>query len=100
MGNHNSLFNSKRMLLEDSFTSVNIYEKMEEVSELKEGVEKSQKTFQSQEEDVARHDYSCIISIGMSIKPKMILVGKILSKDEIKPTPEGRLLGAIYGENF
>ena len=43
-------------------------------------------------------DESGIVKIGTEIKPGMILVGKVSPKGEVKPTPEERLLRAIFGE--
>ncbi|EPD6447555.1 DNA-directed RNA polymerase subunit beta, partial [Campylobacter coli] len=47
---------------------------------------------------VAHLDESGIAKIGTHIKPGMILVGKVSPKGEVKPTPEERLLRAIFGE--
>jgi DNA-directed RNA polymerase subunit beta len=41
---------------------------------------------------------SGIVKIGTYLKPGMIMVGKVTPKGEIKPTPEERLLRAIFGE--
>jgi DNA-directed RNA polymerase beta subunit len=43
-------------------------------------------------------DESGIVELGTYVKPGMILVGKVSPKGEIKPTPEERLLRAIFGE--
>ncbi len=47
---------------------------------------------------MAHLDESGIVKIGTHIKPGMILAGKVSPKGEVKPTPEERLLRAIFGE--
>lgn len=90
---------SERMIREDTFTSVHIYEKEIEARELKDGIEEITKDIPNvKEEDVAHLDDSGIAKIGTHIKPGMILVGKVSPKGEVKPTPEERLLRAIFGE--
>lgn len=90
---------SERMIREDTFTSVHIYEKEIEARELKDGIEEITKDIPNvKEEDVAHLDDSGIARIGTHIKPGMILVGKVSPKGEVKPTPEERLLRAIFGE--
>ncbi|NDJ27505.1 DNA-directed RNA polymerase subunit beta [Campylobacter sp. MIT 12-8780] len=90
---------SERMIREDTFTSVHIYEKEIEARELKDGIEEITKDIPNvKEDDVAHLDESGIARIGTHIKPGMILVGKVSPKGEVKPTPEERLLRAIFGE--
>ena len=90
---------SKKMIRNDSFTSVHTYEKEIEARELKDGVEEITKDIPNvKEEDLAHLDESGIVKIGTYIKPGMILVGKVSPKGEVKPTPEERLLRAIFGE--
>ncbi len=90
---------SERMIREDTFTSVHIYEKEIEARELKDGIEEITKDIPNvKEDDVAHLDESGIAKIGTHIKPGMILVGKVSPKGEVKPTPEERLLRAIFGE--
>ena len=90
---------SEKMIREDTFTSVHIYEKEIEARELKDGIEEITKDIPNvKEEDVAHLDDSGIARIGTHIKPGMILVGKVSPKGEVKPTPEERLLRAIFGE--
>ncbi|EOY2942461.1 DNA-directed RNA polymerase subunit beta, partial [Campylobacter jejuni] len=87
------------IIREDTFTSVHIYEKEIEARELKDGIEEITKDIPNvKEEDVAHLDESGIAKIGTHIKPGMILVGKVSPKGEVKPTPEERLLRAIFGE--
>ncbi|MBE0497121.1 MAG: DNA-directed RNA polymerase subunit beta, partial [Campylobacterales bacterium] len=90
---------SERMIRKDAFTSVHTYEKEIEARELKDGVEEITKDIPNvKEEDLAHLDDSGIVKIGTQIKPGMIMVGKVSPKGEVKPTPEERLLRAIFGE--
>ncbi|MDR0762761.1 MAG: DNA-directed RNA polymerase subunit beta [Campylobacteraceae bacterium] len=90
---------NERLIKEDTFTSVHIYEKEIEARELKDGVEEITKDIPNvKEEDLAHLDESGIVRIGTTVKPGMILVGKVSPKGEVKPTPEERLLRAIFGE--
>ncbi|RKV87685.1 MAG: DNA-directed RNA polymerase subunit beta, partial [Campylobacter sp.] len=90
---------SEKMIREDAFTSVHIYEKEIEARELKDGVEEITKDIPNVKEEELMHlDESGIVKIGTEIKPGMILVGKVSPKGEVKPTPEERLLRAIFGE--
>ncbi|QCD53094.1 DNA-directed RNA polymerase subunit beta [Campylobacter sp. RM16192] len=90
---------SEKMIREDAFTSVHIYEKEIEARELKDGVEEITKDIPNiKEEDLMHLDENGIIKIGTHVKPGMILVGKVSPKGEVKPTPEERLLRAIFGE--
>ena len=90
---------SERMIREDAFTSVHIYEKEIEARELKDGIEEITRDIPNiKEEDISHLDESGIAKIGTHIKPGMILVGKVSPKGEVKPTPEERLLRAIFGE--
>lgn len=90
---------SERMIRTDAFTSVHIYEKEIEARELKDGVEEITRDIPNmKEEDLIHLDESGIVKIGTHVKPGMILVGKVSPKGEVKPTPEERLLRAIFGE--
>ncbi len=90
---------SQKLIREDTFTSVHIYEKEIEARELKDGVEEITKDIPNvREEDLAHLDESGIVKIGTYIKSGMIMVGKVSPKGEVKPTPEERLLRAIFGE--
>lgn len=90
---------SDKILKEDTFTSVHIYEKEIDARELKHGVEEITKDIPNiKEEDILHLDDSGIVKIGTYVKPGMILVGKVSPKGEVKPTPEERLLRAIFGE--
>jgi DNA-directed RNA polymerase subunit beta len=90
---------SEKIIREDTFTSVHTYEKEVEARELKHGTEEITRDIPNIREDELIHlDESGIVEIGTYVKPGMILVGKVSPKGEIKPTPEERLLRAIFGE--
>jgi len=90
---------SERLIRKDAFTSVHIYEKEVEARELKHGVEEITRDIPNVRDDELAHlDESGIVKIGTSISGGMILVGKVSPKGEVKPTPEERLLRAIFGE--
>ena len=90
---------SEKIIREDTFTSVHTYEKEVEARELKHGTEEITRDIPNIREDELLHlDESGIVEIGTYMKPGMILVGKVSPKGEIKPTPEERLLRAIFGE--
>jgi len=90
---------SEKIIREDTFTSIHTYEKEVEARELKHGTEEITRDIPNIREDELLHlDESGIVEIGTYVKPGMILVGKVSPKGEIKPTPEERLLRAIFGE--
>ena len=90
---------SERMIRKDQFTSVHIYEKEVEARELKHGVEEITRDIPNVRDDELAHlDESGIVKIGTAVSGGMILVGKVSPKGEVKPTPEERLLRAIFGE--
>ena len=90
---------SERLIRQDAFTSVHIYEKEVEARELKHGVEEITRDIPNvRDDDLAHLDESGIVKIGTNVKGGMILVGKVSPKGEVKPTPEERLLRAIFGE--
>ena len=90
---------SERHIRKDAFTSVHIYEKEVEARELKHGVEEITRDIPNVRDDELAHlDESGIVKIGTNVKGGMILVGKVSPKGEVKPTPEERLLRAIFGE--
>jgi len=90
---------SEKLIREDTFTSVHTYEKEIEARELKHGTEEITRDIPNIREDELLHlDESGIVKLGTHVKPGMILVGKVSPKGEIRPTPEERLLRAIFGE--
>ena len=90
---------SQKLIKEDAFTSVHIYEKEIEARELKHGNEEITRDLPGVKSESIDHlDESGIVKVGTYLKPGMIMVGKVTPKGEIKPTPEERLLTAIFGE--
>ena len=90
---------SERLIKEDAFTSVHIYEKEIEARELKHGTEEITADIPGvHEEDITHLDESGIVKIGTYVSAGMILVGKVSPKGEVKPSAEERLLRAIFGE--
>ncbi|HIP59776.1 MAG TPA: DNA-directed RNA polymerase subunit beta [Campylobacterales bacterium] len=90
---------NERLIQDDTFTSLHIYEKEVEARELKDGSEEITKDIPNVKEEKLFHlDESGIVKVGTYIKPGMIMVGKVTPKGEVKPTPEERLLRAIFGE--
>ncbi|MFT7860392.1 MAG: DNA-directed RNA polymerase subunit beta [Sulfurimonas sp.] len=90
---------SEKLIRQDAFTSVHIYEKEVEARELKHGVEEITRDIPNVRDDELAHlDDSGIVKIGTQVEGGMILVGKVSPKGEVKPTPEERLLRAIFGE--
>ncbi len=90
---------NERLIRDDTFTSLHIYEKEIEARELKDGSEEITKDIPNvKEENLLHLDDSGIVKVGTYVKPGMILVGKVSPKGEVKPTPEERLLRAIFGE--
>ena len=90
---------SERMIREDAYTSVHVYEKECEARELKHGIEEITRDIPNVRDDELTHlDESGIVKLGTHVSGGMILVGKVSPKGEVKPTPEERLLRAIFGE--
>ena len=91
---------SERIIHEDIFTSVHIYEKSVEARELSGGnVEEITRDIpNTKDEQIAHLDESGIVKIGTYVKPGMILVGKVAMKQDNKQTAEDRLLKAIFGD--
>ncbi|MEA3315943.1 MAG: DNA-directed RNA polymerase subunit beta [Campylobacterota bacterium] len=90
---------SQKLIKDDAFTSVHIYEKEVEARELKHGNEEITRDLPGIKSESIEHLDECgIVKIGTYLKPGMIMVGKVTPKGEIKPTPEERLLRAIFGE--
>jgi len=90
---------NERLIRDDTFTSLHVYESEVEARELKDGSEEITKDIPNVKEESLFHlDDSGIVKVGTYVKPGMILVGKVSPKGEVKPTPEERLLRAIFGE--
>lgn len=90
---------SERVVSEDIYTSVHIEEYTVHVRDTKRGEEELTKEIPNvSEEAVKQLDDSGIIRLGAPVKEGDILVGKITPKGETDPTPEEKLLRAIFGD--
>lgn len=90
---------SERVVKEDMFTSVHISEYELEVRDTKLGEEELTPDIPNVSEEATRDlDENGIIRIGAQIKEGDILIGKITPKGESDPTPEEKLLRAIFGD--
>ncbi|HOO83260.1 MAG TPA: DNA-directed RNA polymerase subunit beta [Prolixibacteraceae bacterium] len=90
---------SERIVREDIFTSVHIDEHSLEVRETKRGMEEFTSDIPNVSEDATRNlDENGLIRIGAVVKPGDILIGKITPKGESDPSPEEKLLRAIFGD--
>ncbi|MBA2279349.1 DNA-directed RNA polymerase subunit beta [Candidatus Saccharibacteria bacterium] len=90
---------SRRLVENDTLTSVNIVDYMTEVRETKLGPEIVTRDIPNVSEDALRHlDEEGIVRIGAEVHPGDILVGKITPKGEQELSSEERLLRAIFGE--
>ena len=90
---------SERIVREDMFTSVHVVENLLEVRDTKRGMEEFTADIPNVSEDATKDlDENGIVRIGAHIKPGDIIVGKITPKGESDPTPEEKLLKAIFGE--
>jgi len=90
---------SEKLVKEDTFTSIHIEEFEIEATETRLGNEEITRDIPNvSEEALANLDENGIIRIGAEVAPGDILVGKITPKTDSEPSPEERLLRAIFGE--
>ncbi len=90
---------SRRLVQDDTLTSIHIVDYMTEVRETKLGPEIVTRDIPNVSEDALRHlDEDGIVRIGAEVHPGDILVGKITPKGEQELSSEERLLRAIFGE--
>ncbi len=90
---------SRRLVQDDTLTSVHIVDFMIEVRETKLGPEIVTRDIPNVSEETLRHlDEDGIVRIGAEVHPGDILVGKITPKGEQELSSEERLLRAIFGE--
>jgi DNA-directed RNA polymerase subunit beta len=90
---------SRKLVEDDTLTSVHIVDFMIEVRETKLGPEIVTRDIPNVSEDALRHlDDDGIVRIGAEVHPGDILVGKITPKGEQELSSEERLLRAIFGE--
>jgi len=91
---------SERVVREDIFTSIHIDEYSLDVRDTKLGAEELTADIPNVSEEATKDlDENGMIRIGAEIKPGDILIGKITPKGESDPTPEEKLLRAIFGDN-
>lgn len=90
---------NERMVREDILTSVHVDEFSLEVRETKRGMEELTNDIPNVSEDATKDlDENGIIRIGARVAPGDIMIGKITPKGESDPTPEEKLLRAIFGD--
>jgi len=90
---------SERIVAEDVYTSIHIHEFELTVRDTKRGEEQFTRDIYNVSEEALRNlDENGIIRVGAEVKEKDILIGKITPKGETDPTPEEKLLRAIFGE--
>ncbi len=90
---------SERVVKDDVFTSIHITEYQLEVRETKRGMEELTSDIPNVSEQATKDlDENGIIRIGAYVNPGDILIGKITPKGESDPSPEEKLLRAIFGE--
>jgi len=90
---------NERMVKEDILTSVHVDEYSLEVRETKRGMEELTSDIPNVSEDATKDlDERGIIRVGAHVVPGDIMIGKITPKGESDPTPEEKLLRAIFGD--
>ena len=90
---------SERMIRWDILTSVHVDEYISEVRDTKRGMEELTSDIPNVSEDATRNlDENGIVRVGAHIEPGDIMIGKITPKGESDPSPEEKLLRAIFGD--
>ncbi len=90
---------SERIVREDMYTSVHVVEQLLEVRDTKLGKEEFTADIPNVSDEATKDlDENGIIRVGAYIQPGDILVGKITPKGEKDPSPEEKLLKAIFGD--
>ncbi|MCP9611651.1 DNA-directed RNA polymerase subunit beta [Coprobacter tertius] len=90
---------NERVVMEDILTSVHVDEYSLEVRETKRGMEELTSDIPNVSEDATKDlDERGIIRIGAQVSPGDIMIGKITPKGESDPSPEEKLLRAIFGD--
>ncbi len=90
---------SERVVREDIYTSVHIEEFELQVRDTKRGEEELTREIPNVSEEATKNlDDIGVIRVGAEVKADDILVGKVTPKGETEPTPEEKLLKAIFGE--
>ncbi len=90
---------SERVVTEDVYTSVHIEEFELQVRDTKRGEEELTREIPNVSEEATQNlDENGIIRVGSEVREGDILIGKITPKGETDPTPEEKLLKAIFGD--
>ena len=90
---------SERIVAEDVFTSIHIEEFELQVRDTKRGEEELTREIPNVSEEATKDlDENGIVRVGAEVNEGDILIGKITPKGETDPTPEEKLLKAIFGE--
>ena len=90
---------SERLVREDVLTSVHVDEYQLDVRETKRGMEEFTSDIPNVSEEATKDlDTNGIIRVGARVEPGDILIGKISPKGESDPSPEEKLLRAIFGD--
>ena len=90
---------SEKVVIDDYFTSLHIEEFSLEVRDTKRGLEELTADIPNVSEDATKNlDENGLVRVGARIKAGDILIGKITPKGESDPTPEEKLLRAIFGD--
>jgi DNA-directed RNA polymerase subunit beta len=90
---------SENVVRNDCFTSLHVDEYMLEVRDTKRGLEELTSDIPNVSEEATKNiDENGLIRIGANVKPGDILIGKITPKGESDPSPEEKLLRAIFGD--
>ncbi|MDR3705226.1 MAG: DNA-directed RNA polymerase subunit beta [Paludibacteraceae bacterium] len=90
---------NERVVKEDIFTSIHVDEYALEVRETKRGMEELTSDIPNVSEEATKDlDENGIIRVGAHVMPGDILIGKITPKGESDPSPEEKLLRAIFGD--
>ena len=90
---------NERIVSEDVYTSIHIEEFELQVRDTKRGEEELTREIPNVSEEATKDlDENGIIRVGAEVKEGDILIGKITPKGETDPTPEEKLLKAIFGE--
>ncbi|MCX7878365.1 MAG: DNA-directed RNA polymerase subunit beta, partial [Ignavibacteria bacterium] len=90
---------SERIVAEDIYTSIHIEEFNLQVRDTKRGEEELTRDIPNVSEEATKDlDEDGIVRIGAEVKENDILIGKVTPKGETEPTPEEKLLRAIFGD--
>ena len=90
---------SERIVREDMFTSVHVVENLLEVRDTKRGMEEFTADIPNVSEEATKDlDENGVIRVGARVEPGDIMIGKISPKGESDPSPEEKLLRAIFGD--